>query len=118
MADIWVKLNDTAPQIERTLLDGAGDPVDIEAADVRFIMGPILGGDSVIDDVASNDQVGDGTDGTIGTVSYGWDDLGPAAGGYRAEFEVTFAGGAVETFPNSGYLTVAVLADLDEVSSS
>jgi hypothetical protein len=118
LADIWVKDGDSAPQIERTLLDGERNPVDIEGATVRFIMAPIMGGESVIDDVATNAQVDTGVDGTLGNVSYGWESIGPAAGGYRAEFEVTFAGGAIETFPNSGYLTVAVLADLDEVSSS
>ena len=50
---------------------------------------------------------------TAGTVRYDWasDDTN-TAGLYRAEFEVTFAGGIKRTFPGDDYLYVQVLADL------
>jgi hypothetical protein len=32
----------------------------------------------------------------------------------RAEFEVTYAGGQIQTFPEDGYLTVTVWSDLDD----
>jgi hypothetical protein len=33
---------------------------------------------------------------------------------WRAEFEVTYAGGLTQTFPEDGYLTVTVWSDLDD----
>lgn len=34
------------------------------------------------------------------------------AGFYEAEFEVTYAGGAVETFPNSDFIRVQITGDI------
>ena len=35
------------------------------------------------------------------------------AGLFQGEFQVTFSGGAIETFPNSEYISINVLDDLD-----
>ncbi len=115
MADSWLKANDTAPRLTSTLEDRNGDPVNLSDADVRIHVREIRG-DTVLDDDGSIDQVGDGSDGSKGTVSY---DFGEplAAGGYRYEWEVTYMDASVETFPNGSWLTLAVLQTLGEVAS-
>ena len=46
-------------------------------------------------------------------MQYIWDAADTATvGSYQAEFEVTFAGGAVETFPNNGYIRVEITDDI------
>jgi hypothetical protein len=115
MADSWLKANDTAPRLTSTLKDRDGDPVDLADAGIALFVAEIHG-EQVVADEASNDQVGDGTDGSKGMVSYDFPEpLEP--GGYRYEWQVTYLDTSVETFPNSGYLTLAVLADLGEVAS-
>ncbi len=110
--DFSFKLGDTASALYATLEDSAGDPVDIEAASVRFKMGLISGVPLAIDDVAVNAQNGDGSDGTLGDVYFAWPSLPTDAGFYQGEFEVTYTSGDVQTFPNGGYLSVYVLEDL------
>tara|TARA_Y100000356_G_scaffold128083_1_gene127614 strand:+ start:199 stop:417 length:219 start_codon:yes stop_codon:yes gene_type:complete len=35
------------------------------------------------------------------------------AGLFQGEFQVTFSGGAIETFPNAEYISINILDDLD-----
>jgi hypothetical protein len=116
MADVWLKDSDTSPIVRAVLRDGADNPVDLSGAQgVRFLMRRQRGG-LVVNEAATVDQVGDGTDGTKGYVHYAWG-AGETveAGGFLGEFEVTFADAQVETFPNDGYLKIAVLSDLEGV---
>lgn len=116
MADVWLKTGDTAPAIRQVLVDGSGNPANLEGATVKFFMRKltrpgeaepdVIGGDAVLD------QVDDGGDGTRGKVHYNFEAGALAAGGYRGEWQVTFASGAIETFPNNGYVHIAVVADL------
>ena len=116
MADHWIKRGDTAPFIRSTLLDYAGDPVDIAGAYVTFIMRGIRG-DVVVEAPASNDQVDLGQDGSKGYVSYEWlSGDTDTEGGYYAEWEVDFLSGERETFPNDGHITVAIVTDLGDGS--
>lgn len=102
VADFTIKTHDTAPFIEQTLLDWEGNPVDIGGADVIFNLvtfGEV--GTVVLSEIANNDQVSDGSDGTRGYVSYEWQDGDTATkGAYVAEWEVTFTDGEVQTFPS------------------
>ncbi len=111
--DFNIKRADNSGPLSATLEDSAGDAVDIQAASVRFKLAPIEGGVLLINDVASNDQNGDGSDETLGDVSYSWPTQVTEAGFYNAEFEVTYASGDIQTFPNSGYILVNVMEDLD-----
>lgn len=120
MADLYVKRGDTLPRAETTLVDGSGVPVDIAEALVAFTL-RLIDGDVVLDHVeASNDQIGDGSDGSKGQAHYQWV-IGDTEipGGYEAEWEVTFvsADEAIMTFPNDGYDSVAILTDLETVGS-
>ncbi len=110
--DFQIKRGDTSSPLFVTLEDENGDAVDIENAVVRFRMGPIDGGDLVISDEAVNLQNGDGSDGTLGEVTYTWILQASEAGFYLGEMEVTYVSGDVQTFPNSGYILINVLEDL------
>lgn len=113
VADITVKTGDTSPFVEQTLLDFEGNPVDINAATVRFIMREFDVPDAVdvyLDEAASNDQAGAET---TGHVHYEWQDGDTDfEGAYFAEWEVTFASGEVETFPNGTHIKVWIGDDL------
>jgi hypothetical protein len=74
---------------------------------VRFHMVPLGGGTAKVDAAAVV------VDGPTGVVRYDWVTADTdTEGAYNCEVEVTFSNGAVETFPNSTYLRVDVLADL------
>jgi hypothetical protein len=121
MADLWLKTGDTAPSLgPGPLRDGDGNAVNLTDAEVLLWMraiGPMgdrTGGDVILDGVEVTVD-----DAEAGMLHYDWQDGDTDIDGHKgywAEFEVTFDGGAVETFPNSGYITVAVLNDLGEES--
>ena len=105
--DYWWKQNDTAPAIAEQLLDGLGAPVVLTGASVKFMAW--FPGDAAIKVNAAATI----TDAATGKVSYT-----PTAtdtntiGDLMAEWQVTFSGGAIETFPNSGHQKVRVTDDI------
>lgn len=120
MADFWAKRYDTAPPLREVLVDGNGDPANLQNTSVRFFMKPMEGYTApAVEGDALVEQFGDGLDGTMGRVSYQWapNDL-DIPGGYYAEWQVTYADGHIETFPNDRYVTVAVVEDLGQVTGS
>jgi hypothetical protein len=105
--DFYWKQGDTAPAIAEQLFDGLGVVVNLAGASVKFMMwGP---GDAAVKVNAAATI----TDAALGKVSYT-----PIAadtntvGDWLAEWEVTFGGGAKETFPNSGHQKVRVVDDI------
>ena len=101
------KQNDTAPAIAEQLFDGTGAAVVLTGASVKFMMW--APGDAVVK-VNATATI---TDAATGKVSYT-----PIAadtntiGDYLVEWQVTFSGGAIETFPNSGHQKVRVTDDI------
>jgi hypothetical protein len=103
-----LRRNDAGVTIARTLTDEDGDAISIAGATVRFRMAPIAGGATVVDEAAT--IVGDGTGGQV-TYTFAAADSA-TAGRYLAEWQVTFSGGAIQTFPNGGYEDVLVTPDI------
>lgn len=112
--DFFIRTLDTASVISDTLKDSTGAAVSIQGATVRFHMAHISGaGTPVLDATASNDQVGDGSDGTKGKVSYAWAAGNTALEGlYLGEWQVTYGGGAIQTFPNDSYILIRITPEV------
>ncbi len=111
--DFTIKTGDTQSSIFATLENSGGTPVDIQGATVLFRMSSISGGAVIVSGTATNAQVGAGTlDGSRGDVSYAW--AGPigTADLYLAEWQVAYATGGTQTFPNDGYSYVLVTGEL------
>lgn len=103
----YIKQNDTFPVIRATLRSGNGDPIDLDSATVRFHMRQI-GSNTVKIDAAGGVVLA-----SDGVVQYIWsEDDTDTVGAYQAEFEVTYPGGSVETFPNDGYIRVEITDDI------
>lgn len=103
----YIRQNDTAPPIEATLYDGSGALVNLAGATVKFQMTQAITGSTVAVDADAD------VDDVNGVVSYAWDAADTAdAGTYNANFEVTFSGGAVQSFPNDRFITVVIGPDL------
>ncbi|MCZ7536283.1 MAG: hypothetical protein M5T61_10385 [Acidimicrobiia bacterium] len=70
---------------------------------------PVGGGTAKVDAAAVNEQNGDGSDGSKGDVSYAWvAGNTDTAGLFLGSWVVTFAGGAVQTYPNGGYVLIRI----------
>jgi len=103
----FVKQNDTSPAMLATLQDADGNAVNISAASVRFHMRVIRSRDTKVD------QAADIVDGQLGQTRYDWSaEDTDTIGSYQAEFEVTYADGSIETFPNDGYIRVDIIDDI------
>lgn len=100
----YLKRGDTSPSLRYAL---EPETVDLAGALVQFQMRP-RGGETLIDAPATVVATA-----ASPTVEYGWTATDTAeAGVFDAEFRVTFADGAVETFPNFGFLTVRISDDI------
>jgi hypothetical protein len=103
----YVKQNDTSPAMLATLQDANGDAVNITGASVRFHMRPIGSNSITVDASATIVTPEDGV------VRYDWLAADTdTIGSYQAEFEVTYADGSIETFPNDGYVRVEIIDDI------
>lgn len=107
MADFALKAHDTLPSIQATLAT-SGKDVDLAGASVDFIMRAESGGIMKVNAPAVIVTP------TSGVVRYDWkpEDT-DTPGAYRAEWEVHWPSGKIQTFPTRSYHTVEVLADLD-----
>jgi hypothetical protein len=102
----YLKRGDTSPSLAYAL-----DPASVvlTGATVRFNMRAVNGGATKVSRAAATVVTATGTP----TVRYDWQAADTdTAGIYEAEFEVTYVGGAVETFPNSGYIRVNIDGDI------
>lgn len=107
--DFVIRANDTVSVIRDTLEDSTGAAVSIQGATVRFHLVARDRAATVLNAAASNDQVTDGTDGSKGKVSYTWQAADTTTPGfYLGEWQVTYAGGSIQSFPNAAYVLVYV----------
>jgi hypothetical protein len=105
------KRNDTGPPIVITCLDG-DLPMNLTGAtSAKFIMGTISSTGVNFTKVSALCTFN--SDRATGRVTYDWavNDLN-TAGEYKAEVEVTWASGDIQTFPADDYLTIVVIPDV------
>lgn len=100
---------DTSPTILSELND-SGDVIDLTGADVRFIM------ENKYEEVVIDDDTSGAVnivDQTGGQVEYEFSSTDTEqVGSYRAEWEVTFPSGAVETFPTGHKIDVEIIEQI------
>ena len=102
----YIKQNDTQPAFQATLKDGAGDPINLTNATVRFQMRESGA------DVLKIDAAASVISALSGIVRYTWGAADTnTAGFFDAEFVVTYSDNTVETFPNNEYITIRIEGD-------
>ncbi|SHL80854.1 hypothetical protein SAMN05444389_101453 [Paracoccus solventivorans] len=98
MATFYIKRGDTAPALRYALLP---ETVDLSGASVAFVMDGL------------GRQPAHVIEARPAVVQYDWQPGDTDRSGlHRAEFEVTYSDGAIETWPNAGYLLVQISEDL------
>lgn len=108
MTDFWIKQGDTGPAITGQLLDGDLRAVDLTDATVAFKAKDRGTGAVAINGSATLD------DAETGLVRYQWVTADTdTQGEFLAEWQVTFADGAVQTWPTPGFIAVHVVGDVD-----
>ena len=100
----YIKENDTASFLTRDLKDAFGAPVNVTGAAVVFSMRVKPAGALKV-----TRQTCAIVSGGTGRVRYEWiaDDT-DTADEYEGEFQVTYANGKIQTFPNDGHIPVVV----------
>ena len=103
-----IKQNDTSPALSVVVADSSGTAINITGASVIFKMRAVNSSSLKVNSSATI------TNASNGAVSYTFSASDTdTAGLFQGEFQVTFSGGAIETFPNSEYISINVLAALD-----
>ena len=103
----FIKQNDTSPALQVTLKDGTDTVVNLTATSVRFHMRPIGSSTVKIDAPATISSA------TNGIVYYQWATGDTdTIGSFECEFEVTYTGGEIETFPNNQFIDVEITDDI------
>jgi hypothetical protein len=98
-----IKRGDTSPSLRFAL---EPESVDLTSATCTFQM-RLRRGAVVIDSLAVVESA------SPPVVRYNWADGDTGTvGTYEAEFRVTYADGAIETFPNSGFISVLIKGDV------
>jgi hypothetical protein len=104
----YIKQNDTRPALVANLTDADGGAVSLTGATVKFYMRV---------EPAGATKIGDGSatvlDADAGQVSYAWIAADTdTADDFEGEFEVTFAGGKVQTYPGRNWILIHIVDDI------
>jgi hypothetical protein len=103
-----MKQNDTSPDIEVDLVDANEEAVNLTGATIKFFTRVEPKGAVKVNGSAATIVTA-----TAGTVKYSWvSGNTDTADDYEAEFEVTFSGGGVQTFPGRNYILVHIIDDI------
>ena len=106
----YIKKDDTRPAITANLTDANDAAVNLTGASVKFNMRVDPAGAVKINLGSSTIE-----DAEAGQVSYAWTTANTdTADDFEAEFQVTFAGGAVQTFPGRNWIAVHIIDDIDD----
>ena len=102
-----IKENDTSPDIMAVLKSPEGEVIDLSGAQVKTYMSDYSGEEIIIN---ADAQIIDALE---GKVVYSWTEGDTQKPGrYKLEFEVTFADGKVQTYPNQGYIEIEITEDI------
>jgi hypothetical protein len=108
--DFYIKKDDQLPEIRATLLDADGNAVNLTGASVKFIMADKATGTVKVDAAGVVETP------ASGIVHYAWAEADTdTAGTFKAEWEVEYGDGRLETFPNSTFLEIKITEDLGGV---
>ena len=103
-----IKQNDTSPTLSVIIADSTGTAISLASASVVFKMRAVNSTSLKVNASATI------TNASNGAVSYTFSASDTnTAGLYQGEFQVTYSGGLIETFPNSEYISINILDDLD-----
>lgn len=107
MTTVYVKQNDTKPDLQVTVNDDNGDAIDVSGATIAFHMNDSINTSKV-------DSAGSIVTAASGIIKYVWQtgDL-DTVGIYNAEFQITFSDSSILTTPSNGYLIIVVGAELN-----
>ena len=90
-----------------TLKDGNEQVVEVTGESVKFHMAKLNFNSEITNATATE------TNGSVGTVNYYWSGGETASiGTMRCEFEVPFPTELVETYPNSGFISIQITDDI------
>lgn len=103
----YIKQNDTRPNLAANLFDGDGSIPSLDGASVVFKMRKSGSTTATVNSAAVV------TNASKGEVTYTWSASDTATvGSYEGEFEVTYSGGGVQTFPNNQYINIEITDDI------
>ena len=104
----YIKQNDTRPELDVFLRDDKDRTINVTGATVKFNMRN-ASDNTVKVNLGSVTTVSR----TAGRVKYSFSSADTdTSGNFDGEFQVTFVGGQVETFPNDGYIKVIITDDV------
>jgi hypothetical protein len=104
----YIKQNDTRPELDVFLRDDKDRTINVTGATVKFNMR-----NASDNTVKVNNGSVTTVSSTSGRVKYSFSAADTdTAGNFDGEFEVTFVGGQVETFPNDGFIKVIITDDV------
>ena len=104
----YIKQNDTRPELDVFLRDDKDRTINVTGATVKFNMRNASDNTVKIDNGSVTT-----VSSTSGRVKYSFSAADTdTAGNFDGEFEVTFVGGQVETFPNDGFIKVIITDDV------
>ena len=104
----YIKQNDTRPELDVFLRDDKDRSINVTGATVKFSMRN-ASDNSVKINLGSVTTVSS----TSGRIKYSFSAADTdTAGNFDGEFQVTFVGGQIETFPNDGYIKVIITDDV------
>lgn len=107
MSGFTCKRGDTRTALKATLLSAKGVPEDLTGAHVRVMMAAPDSTNLVVDREALI------YDASAGVVLVVWDPSEvQVAGTFRAEFEVRYPDGKIESYPNAGFIPVNIVPDM------
>jgi|TARA_R110000751_G_scaffold256144_1_gene355642 hypothetical protein len=104
----YIKQNDTRPELDVFLRDDKDRTINVTGATVKFNLR-----NASDNTVKINNGSVTTVSSTSGRVKYSFAASDTdTAGNFDGEFEVTFVGGQVETFPNDGFIKVIITDDV------